>query len=54
MSGDGCSSSCQVETGFTCAVDPVSGFSKCTPICGDKLIVKGEQCDDGNTASGDG
>jgi cysteine-rich repeat protein len=26
----------------------------CTAKCGDGKILKGEQCDDGNTASGDG
>ncbi len=49
-SGDGCSSACQVETGWSCSGDP----SVCTEICGDGLVVGSEQCDDGGTASGDG
>ncbi|MBU6282019.1 DUF4215 domain-containing protein [bacterium] len=46
--GDGCSSACVVETGWTC-----TGTS-CSPIRGDGLIKGNEQCDDGNTANGDG
>ena len=30
------------------------GFTVCNPICGDKMILGNEGCDDGNTASGDG
>jgi cysteine-rich repeat protein len=26
----------------------------CTTVCGDGVILGGEECDDGNTASGDG
>ena len=46
--GDGCSSSCIIETGWTCSsvVGPPE-FSTCTPICGDGLNVFGEICDDG-------
>ena len=39
-SGDGCSSTCQIET---------SG-----PVCGNDVIETGEQCDDGNNVNGDG
>ena len=49
-SGDGCDSSCQIETGFDCLGEP----STCSEICGDGLIVGGETCDDGGTTSGDG
>lgn len=45
IDGDGCSSTCQIESGYTCTntVPPV-----CTPICGDgKNVVLGE-CDDGD------
>ncbi len=52
-SGDGCSSTCSVESGYTC---PAAGKA-CTKIayCGDGAVdVVGEQCDDGNTKSGDG
>ena len=52
--GDGCSSMCHLEPGYTCATPG----GKCTYIglCGDgKLMVTiGEQCDDGNQAGGDG
>src|SRR5207247_1672509 len=47
-SGDGCSGSCQPEIGFTC------GAAGCAPVCGDGLVVFGEQCDDGGKAGGDG
>lgn len=36
--GDGCSSTCQIET----------------PVCGNGNLEAGEQCDDGNTNNGDG
>lgn len=26
----------------------------CTPVCGDGLVLMGEQCDDNNTDDGDG
>jgi fibro-slime domain-containing protein len=46
MPFDGCSSDCRIEP--TCV-----GTSPCTSTCGDGLVVD-EECDDGNTASGDG
>lgn len=51
-SGDGCSSTCQIEPHFSC---PISG-APCIHdiVCGDGLIEGSEQCDDGNTKSGDG
>jgi len=49
--GDGCSSMCTPETGFTCSgVMP----TVCTPICNDNMVVPGEGCDDGNATDGDG
>ncbi len=50
--GDGCSLTCQVQSGFTCTGSP----SVCTadPVCGNGIIEAGEACDDGNTVSGDG
>ena len=39
VSGDGCSSSCQIES---------------QPNCGNNVVDAGETCDDGNTISGDG
>lgn len=50
ISGDGCSMTCTVETGWSCSGQP----SSCSEICGDSQIVGSETCDDGNTASGDG
>ncbi|CEM31599.1 unnamed protein product [Vitrella brassicaformis CCMP3155] len=50
MGGDGCSATCQTESGYTC---PTPG-EICEPLCGDGLVIGGEQCDDGNTAVGDG
>ena len=49
--GDGCSSTCNVEPGWSCttAVPAV-----CTTICGDGIRTGAEQCDQGNVANGDG
>ncbi|UJR84714.1 nidogen-like domain-containing protein [Sandaracinus amylolyticus] len=46
--GDGCSALCFVESGFTCTGSP----SVCTeigeePVCGNRAIEAGEECDDG-------
>ncbi|MFH0970474.1 MAG: DUF4215 domain-containing protein [Candidatus Diapherotrites archaeon] len=46
-SNDGCSSTCQTETGWTCSGTP----SSCTPICGDTLIKGSEACDGANLNS---
>jgi cysteine-rich repeat protein len=52
--GDGCSSICVINMGYTCTGNP----SVCTPICGDGKLVgietKSDYCDDGNTINGDG
>jgi len=48
--GDGCNSSCEVETGWTCSGDP----SSCSTVCGDGLIKGSEGCDDDGTTAGDG
>jgi cysteine-rich repeat protein len=48
--GDGCSASCAIESGYTCAGTP----SACSGICGDGLIRGSETCDDGATSGGDG
>jgi len=51
ISGDGCSASCTIESGWNCnSATP----NVCTPICGDGLIRGTEACDDGDTISGDG
>ncbi len=51
--GDGCSSVCLVEAGFTCDEDSPS---VCTAdaVCGDGFRAQGEACDDGNTTASDG
>lgn len=52
--GDGCSSSCAIETGFSCS-NPPDGPSVCAPIqCGNGFVETGEQCDDGDIVNGDG
>ena len=54
VSGDGCSSTCAVEAGYTC---PTPGKAcKKIEFCGDGVVNLdiGEQCDDGNALSGDG
>ena len=57
-SGDGCSSTCTVEPGWVCHAGSGSGTdgsaSVCSDSCGDGVVTGGEQCDDGNTHSGDG
>jgi len=48
VSGDGCSSTCQTEAGFTCITTPPDP-SVCSLIqggvCGDGTVGQGEQCD---------
>lgn len=41
---DGCSSSCVIESGWSCVGEP----SVCTELCGNGIIDSGEVCDDGN------
>jgi fibro-slime domain-containing protein len=51
-SGDGCSATCTLETGYTCSTPGTA----CTRVayCGDGKLTGTEQCDDGNTVGGDG
>jgi cysteine-rich repeat protein len=49
--GDGCSSSCMPESGWTCTT---GSPSLCTPVCGDGVRRGAETCDDGNATGGDG
>ena len=51
---DGCSDTCQTETGYACTA-PVAATgttaavaSSCTVVCGDGLVITPETCDDGN------
>lgn len=43
---DGCNEHCQAE--------PNCGLAGCTSQCGDGLVLGDEECDDGNSVSGDG
>ncbi|MDD5470029.1 MAG: DUF4215 domain-containing protein [Candidatus Peribacteraceae bacterium] len=47
---DGCSSTCTVESGWSCSGVP----SVCTTLCGDGIKAGAEACDDGNLISKDG
>lgn len=58
-SGDGCSSICGVERGYTCEGEPSScreggGEPDPSATCGNGMIETGEACDDGNVLTGDG
>ena len=50
-SNDGCSSSCQIEKGWSC---PTPGAACVAAKCGDGVVAGSETCDDGNTLSNDG
>ncbi|MCW5832191.1 MAG: DUF4215 domain-containing protein [Labilithrix sp.] len=50
-SGDGCSKTCQLEPGYTCAAP---GTACAAAACGDGIVAGDEDCDDGNTADDDG
>jgi len=41
VDGDGCSSTCTIESGWGCSGAP----SSCTEICGNGIVTVGEQCD---------
>jgi len=49
-SGDGCSNTCAVESGYGCTGAP----STCSLLCGNGVVDTGETCDDGNRSAGDG
>lgn len=50
-SGDGCNSTCGIETGYLCNADSPSGCD----ACGNGIVFSDtEACDDGNVVSGDG
>ena len=50
LSGDGCSDTCEIESGYICSGSP----SICELSCSNGSISFPEQCDDGNIVSGDG
>jgi cysteine-rich repeat protein len=54
ISGDGWSSSCTKETGWTWSGGTSSVSDSCTPIWGDSKKIGSEGWDDGNTLNGDG
>lgn len=51
---DGCSSTCFIETGWTCAGGTIATKDTCAEICGDGLNYGTYFCDDGNLVNGDG
>lgn len=53
INGDGCSSTCTIETGYTCTA-PLLAKSVCTEVCGDGIYLGFLQCDDGNLLNDDG
>ncbi len=57
VAGDGCSASCTLEPGWGCTACTYP-TTPCTPtcdtVCGNGVMDTGEDCDDGNTAAGDG
>jgi len=53
-SGDGCSSTCEVECGYTCTGGSPTTADECTSSCGDGYLASDEACDDGNTVNDDG
>lgn len=56
--GDGCNSTCQVETGWECTGATETSPDTCSDLCGDGVIGvslgSDVYCDDGNTVDGDG
>ncbi len=55
ISGDGCSSGCQVEAGYTCVGGGLTGRDVCYETCGDGICTTPlYDCDQTNTANGDG
>ncbi len=54
VDGDGCSSMCVVEAGWTCTVPVGATASVCATECGDGFWAGAEGCDDENLESGDG
>lgn len=51
ISGDGCSSSCTIETNYVCNTTPNPNVCY---KCGNNILQYLEECDDGNNVSGDG
>lgn len=51
LNGDGCSTSCKIESGGSCIMYTEKMY--CT-LCGDGYLFPTETCDDGNKVNGDG
>jgi cysteine-rich repeat protein len=54
FNGDGCSSTCDVETGWKCKGGSLTTADSCWEVCGDGMNAGGLECDDDNIANGDG
>jgi len=52
--GDGCSSTCTIEIGYSCTGGHISNPDTCSGIWGDGLKMGGEDWDDNNTNDNDG
>ena len=52
--GDGCSSTCTIETYWTCTGGSPTTADTCYAICGDGRTLGTETCDDGNRNHYDG
>lgn len=55
--GDGCSSMCTIEPGWTCLGGSSTSRDTCSDICGDGFVMRRDSasyCDDGNLDCGDG
>lgn len=52
--GDGCSSTCDVETGWLCSGGGLTAADDCWEVCGDGMNAGGLECDDSNVFNGDG
>ena len=52
--GDGCSSTCTVETGYGCTGGTPTTADSCIIVCGDGNLDPSEDCDDGNAVDNDG
>jgi fibro-slime domain-containing protein len=51
MAGNGCDTTCHIEPGWDCSATMMT----CTKtVCGNKIVERGEQCDDGNNVPFDG
>ena len=54
LNGDGCSSTCTVETSAFCSQVPCNISVCAIARCGDGFLSSDEQCEDSNTEEGDG